>query len=185
MPPKGTQANATPRKRGRPKKVKNANDDPEDTAVPQAIIDIEADPTDPWGPLAEVKTQLHPESQSWSLGMQPHFNYANLRTLVSRDGVDFTLPGYFTGDFSWDQAQQPVDDLAEPAARLKRKQEWDGHHLPGAKAFLVLKSTGISYNMLATYCHYTSPNACAEWQHTCGKYLTLLAPRLLISCQLA
>lgn len=145
--------------------------------IPAEFLPLERDTTDPWGPFDQVKVQLHPESQCWSLGMQPHFNFLNIRTLDVPAEVNFSLPRYFTGNFCVDASEQPIDELGDTAARLKRKSEWISSHVPGAKIFFPLRSTGMTYNMLAAYCAYSSPGSCAEWQHTDDTLLSFGIPR--------
>lgn len=136
--------------------------------IPDEFMSLERDAGDPWGPYSAVKQYHHPESQSWKLGMQPHYNFCNIRTITVPEGVEYLLPKYFRGNFEWDTTAQPVDKLEDPAVRAKKKGEWLGSHMPGAKVMFPLRSTGMTYNMLATYCAYLTPGDCAEWQHTDG-----------------
>ena len=151
------------RKRGRPQNDKAKLG--KRTTIPDDFMQLERDRDDPFGPFEEARYE-HPESQCWKFGMQPHFNFENIRNFTNQG---LKLPPYFTGNFSWDKEEQPVNDKMDMPARARRKQEWLPAHVPGAKVFVILKSEGISYNQLASYCHYVTPMACAEWLHTDGK----------------
>jgi hypothetical protein len=144
-------------------------ENPKQSLLPQALLDLEADKSDPYGPFVDIKKVYHPSSQSWKWGMQPHFNFLNIRTLPrNREGEKIALPLWFTGDFSWDKERRPVDPEPSGDTQSKLKANWKNVHVPGAKISIPLTPAGMTYSQLAAYCHYTSPGACAEWQHTDG-----------------
>lgn len=143
-----------------------------DKAVPKEWVDLEVDSTSPYGPMSQARYTITANAtQSWECGMQPHFNFLNIRNVTKvQIGEKIEMPPRLTDDWrvvDVGDRHKFLQDHKDRAKHLATRRQL----LPVVHMIMLPKHDMNTWAILASYGRYVSTTAAASWAATDGKFI--------------